>query len=125
MMRFFFSIILLLSSIAIVHADEYRPAYLEFTQINESTFDMLWKVPAKGKNKRLSLYVVLPADVKTISEVRSAFIGGAYIERSSISRQGGLTDVEILIKGLERVSTDVLVRIQRLDGIKGVVTIIF
>lgn len=116
MIRFFFSVIFLFFSIAVAHADEYRPAYLEFTQTNESTFDMLWKVPAKGKNLRLSLYVVLPADVRTVSEARSAFIGGAYIERSTISREGGLAGIEISIKGLERVSTDVLVRIQRLDG---------
>jgi hydrogenase/urease accessory protein HupE len=77
---------------------------------------MLWKVPAKGQRQRLSLYVVLPADVSTVSEVRSAFIGGSYIERSTISRQGGLAGMEISIKGLERVSTDTLVRIQRLDG---------
>lgn len=116
MIRFFFSVIFLFFSIAVAHADEYRPAYLEFTQTNESTFDMLWKVPAKGQRQRLSLYVVLPADVRTVSEARSAFIGGAYIERSSVSREGGLAGIEISIKGLERVSTDVLVRIQRLDG---------
>jgi hydrogenase/urease accessory protein HupE len=46
----------------------------------------------------------------------SAFIGGAYIERSTINRQGGLAGSKIGIRGLERVSTDVLVRIQRLDG---------
>ena len=98
-----------------VHADEYRPAYLEFTQTDESTFDMLWKIPAKGQEQRLSLYVVLPAGVKTISEARGAFIGGAFIERSTIRREGGLAGAEIRIKGLESVSTDVLVRIQRLD----------
>jgi hydrogenase/urease accessory protein HupE len=116
MRRFIISLIFLLTSVAVAHADEYRPAYLEFTQTNESTFDMLWKVPAKGQRQRLSLYVVLPDDVSTVSEARSAFIGGAYIERSSISRSGGLTGVKISIKGLERVSTDALVRIQRLDG---------
>ncbi len=117
MIRIFSSIILLLSSIAIAHADEYRPAYLEFAQTSESTFDMLWKVPAKGRRQRLSLYVVLPADVNTVSEPRSAFIGGgAYIERSTISRRDGLAGAKIAIKGLEHVSTDVLVRIQRLDG---------
>lgn len=115
-MRVFNTIIFLLFSMAGAHADEYRPAYLEFTQTNETTFDMLWKVPAKGQRKRLSLYVVLPADVSTASNARSAFIGGAYIERSSISREGGLAGVEVAIKGLQRVSTDVLVRIQRLDG---------
>jgi hydrogenase/urease accessory protein HupE len=116
MIRFCCGVVLLLCSIVMVHADEYRPAYLEFTQTEESTFSMLWKVPAKGQRQRLSLYVVLPDDVTISSDVRSVFVGGAYIERSTINRQGGLADAEISIKGLERVSTDVLVRIQRLDG---------
>lgn len=97
-------------------ADEYRPAYLEFKQISDDEFRMLWKVPAKGQSKRLSLYVSFPGDVIQKSEPIGAFIGGAYIERSTISRQGGLAGVEVAIEGLQRVSTDVLVRIQRLDG---------
>lgn len=97
-------------------ADEYRPAYLEFEQLSTDTFKMLWKIPAKGKNKRLSLYVNLPDDVIKKSEPIVAFIAGAYIERSTISHQGGLTGVKVTIDGLQRLSTDVLVRIQRLDG---------
>ena len=115
MIRIFCSIILLLFSIATAHADEYRPAYLEFKQTSENDFNMLWKVPAKGRG-RLSLNVALATDVTTTSEVPGVFIGGGYIERSSINRPGGLTGSEINIEGLERVSTDVLVRIQRLDG---------
>jgi len=115
MIRIFCSIILLLVSIATAHADEYRPAYLEFKQTSENDFDMLWKVPAKGRG-RLSLNVALAADVTTTSDVPGVFIGSAYIERSTINRPGGLMGSEIIIQGLERVSTDVLVRIQRLDG---------
>jgi len=99
-----------------VQADEYRPAYLEIEQVSDAEFKMLWKVPAKGQNQRLSLYVSLPADVIHKSEPISAFIGDAYIERSTISRHGGLAGIEVAINGLQRVSTDVLVRIQRLDG---------
>ncbi len=116
MIRFYSSIILLIFSIGFAHADEYRPAYLEFKQTNDNEFNTLWKVPAKGQNRRLSLYVELPSDITKTSETVSAFIGGAYIERSTINRQGGLAGSKIGIKGLERVSTDVLVRIQRLDG---------
>lgn len=116
MSRIYFSIILLLFSIGLAYADEYRPAYLEFKQTSDNEFNMLWKVPAKGQNQRLSLYVELPSDITKTSETVSAFIGGAYIERSIINRQGGLAGSRISIKGLERVSTDVLVRIQRLDG---------
>ena len=112
---FLFHFSLFIFSFSLCHADEYRPAYLEFKQTSVNDFDMLWKVPAKGQTKRLSLYVTLPNDVATTSEVRSVFIGGAYIERSTISRQGGLAGAKISIQGLERVSTDALVRIQRLD----------
>ena len=100
---------------AAANADEYRPAYLEFKQTSETVFEMLWKVPVKGKGQRLSLSVTLPDDATPVSKTRSALINGALIERSSFSRLGGLADAEISISGLERVSTDVLVRIQRLD----------
>lgn len=97
-------------------ADEYRPAYLEFEQISDNAFKMLWKVPAKGKNQRLSLYVHLPNDVVQSSDPISTFVGSAYIERSTISRQGGLAGVKVSVYGLQQLATDVLVRIQRLDG---------
>ncbi len=116
MNRFFFMVVILSFSIVTAYADEYRPAYLEFKQTNDNDFDMLWKVPAKGQDKRLSLFVTLPHDATLTSATRSAYTDGAFIERSTISRQGGLAGAEIRIKGLEKVSTDVLVRIQRLDG---------
>lgn len=112
---FLFIFTLLIFSTSVL-ADEYRPAYLELKQISNDEFKMLWKVPAKGLDQRLSLYVSFPADVIQKSEPVGAFIGGAYIERSTISRQGGLAGVAVAIKGLQQVSTDVLVRIQRLDG---------
>ena len=75
MIRIFCSVILLLVSIATAHADEYRPAYLEFKQTSENDFDMLWKVPAKGRG-RLSLHVALAADVTMTSDVPGFFTGG-------------------------------------------------
>ena len=116
MMRWFIISLLYGFSIATTYADEYRPAYLELQQSSAGVYEVLWKVPARGADKRLSLYVVFAGDVETIKPVRAAFIGRAFIERSTIRRSGGLTGSEIKIKGLERVSTDVLVRIQRLDG---------
>ena len=43
-------------------------------------------------------------------------IGGAYIERYTIRSSSGLAGSEIVIEGLSTVSTEVLVRIERLDG---------
>ena len=116
MNRLFYILALLSLSFLNAYADEYSPAYLEFNQTSDAEFDMLWKVPLKGQRLSAGLAVVLPADVKYPSKTRSIVVRNTLIERSSISRQGGLAEVEIRIKGLEHVSTDVLVRIQRLDG---------
>ncbi|NOQ63360.1 MAG: HupE/UreJ family protein [Methyloprofundus sp.] len=103
-------------SINTSYADEYRPAYLEIQQRSRSDYDVLWKVPARDADKRLSLYVEFADDVETIKPIRANFVSRAFIERSSIRHQDGLTGSKINIKGLQRVATDVLVRIQHLDG---------
>lgn len=102
-------------SISTSSADEYRPAFLEIKQTSDEQFDVLWKVPARG-NLRLGLYVRLPTTAETITPVQSRMVGGAFLERFSISRSGGLKGGEIVIEGLSGLSTDVLVRIERLDG---------
>ena len=42
-------------------AHEVRPAYLELRQTGAETYDVLWKVPARGDDLRFGLYVELPA----------------------------------------------------------------
>ncbi len=96
-------------------ADEYRPAYLQIKEIQVNTFDVLWKVPALGEY-RLSLKVGFPEETKIKIPVRSAFVSSAFIERSTIQLNGGLTGEEITIEGLPKVSTEVLVRIEYLGG---------
>lgn len=102
--------------IAGAYADEYSPAYLEFQQIDEEVIDMLWKVPTKGSDQPLGLNVRLPDDLITIKPPQVSFVAGAMIERSTLSRPGGMAGVRIRIDGLSTASTDVLVRIHRLDG---------
>lgn len=106
--------VLLLLSIP-AHADVFRPAYLELRQRSPDTYDMLWKVPAQG-DMRLALYVRMPEGVTTLASPRAEFIGGAYIERSQVSRAGGLEGQSIGIDGLTGSNTDVLVRVVRVDG---------
>lgn len=95
-------------------AHEVRPGYLELRQLDGRHYDVLWKVPAKG-DRRLALYVRLPDDC-TRSEPASRFAGGAYIERWRADCEGGLAGREIAIDGLSATRTDVLARVQRLDG---------
>lgn len=96
-------------------AHEVRPAYLELTQTSTDTFDVLWKVPARG-DMRLGLYVRLPEDCEITSEPRAMFVGGAFVERWSIRHDDALVGSTITIDGLRTTLTDVLVRIERLDG---------
>ena len=99
-----------------VHAHEVRPAYLELKQTSQDTFDVGWKVPARGGNMRLGLYVRLPQECENLTDPRGMFTGGAYIERWSIRHPDALVGSTINIGGLKTTLTDVLVRIERLDG---------
>lgn len=97
-------------------AHEVRPGYLELKQTGEETYNVLWKVPATGDDMRLGIYVRFPAETEETREHRGLFIGGAFVERWSVRHPGGLTGQTILIDGLRSTMTDVLVRIERLDG---------
>ena len=98
-----------------VQAHEVRPGYLALNQTGPESYDVLWKVPAKG-DMRLGLRAQLPDTCRSQVPPSSHFAGGAFSERWSVSCPGGLTDKTIAIDGLTGTMTDVLVRIERSDG---------
>ena len=109
-------ILVLLATLApIAFAHEVRPAYLELRQTGPETYDALWKVPGQG-DLRLGLYVELPATCTNITEPRGSMINSAYTERWTVKCAGGLSGGAVHIAGLSRTATDVLVRLERLDG---------
>ncbi|MFG0282933.1 MAG: HupE/UreJ family protein [Phycisphaerales bacterium JB039] len=109
------ALLLICAAPGLARAHEVRPAYLELRQTAPDTFDVLWKVPARG-DLRLGLYVRMPESCEQLSEPRAMFSGDAYIERWSVREADGLVGGEIHIDGLQTMLTDVLVRIERLDG---------
>jgi hydrogenase/urease accessory protein HupE len=96
-------------------AHEVRPAYLQLHQIDAETYDVVWKVPGRGE-MRLGLDVDLPPGSVDVTPPRGVFAGEAYTERWRFTRAGGLAGATIGIDGLAATVTDVLVRIERLDG---------
>lgn len=107
--------VVILAVTGVAHAHELRPAYLELRQIEPDTFDVLWKVPAKGE-LRLGLYVRLPEDC-TETQTRTVYpTGDAFIERWQVRCLGGLPGKTITVDGLATTLTDVLVRLQWSDG---------
>jgi hydrogenase/urease accessory protein HupE len=99
-----------------VFAHEVRPAYLELRQTDPETYDVLWKVPGRGENLRLGIYVELPAGCANVTDPRASIANNAFSERWTVKCGGGLTSRTIHIAGLSATMTDVLVRIERLDG---------
>lgn len=98
-----------------LYAHEMRPGYLELRQTGAETFNVLWKVPARG-DLRLSLNVKFPENCKIITPRTSYQATDALTERYVIACRGGLTGRTIIIDGLSATLTDVLVRLERIDG---------
>lgn len=101
---------------AALRGHEVRPAYLELRETGGDRWDVLWKIPGRGDELRLGIYVELPAGSRNLSEPRGMFSEGSFVERWSFERSGGLAGGVIRIAGLEATMTDVLVRVERLDG---------
>ena len=104
------------SMTARVSAHEVRPAYMQLHQTGATTYDVFWKVPAVGDTMRLSLYVQLPQTCSNLKQPHGFFASGAYSEQWSVACQGGLAGSIVRIDGLTATLTDVLVRVERLDG---------
>ncbi len=112
----FVATLLLLCSGPLAQADVFRPAYLELRETGDDSYDVLWKVPAMGLDRRLSVYVRFPADTEILGDPTVAVIDGAWIERYAVRREGGLVGETIAIDGNAVGITDVIARIERLDG---------
>ena len=97
-------------------ADVYRPAYLELREVGADRYDVLWKVPAQGEDLRLAIDVRFPAGTLDVEPRRATVVADAHLERWTIERPGGLVGARIEIVGRAAGVTDVLARIERLDG---------
>jgi hydrogenase/urease accessory protein HupE len=97
-------------------ADVFRPAYLELTQEDAERYAVLWRVPALPDNRRLAARLEFPDNVQKLGETRATMLNNAWEERFLIRAPGGLIDREIRIDGIVGGATDVIVRVERLDG---------
>jgi hydrogenase/urease accessory protein HupE len=116
-MRSAIPVLLLLATFASgALAHEVRPAYLQLRQSGPEAYDVFWKVPGLGEDMRLGLYVELPTACANVTEPRASMFNSVYTERWPVKCTGGLTGGTIHIEGLSATTTDVLVRVERLDG---------
>lgn len=107
--------LVLLIACAGARAHELRPGYLQLVQTGSETYDVAWKVPARG-DLRLGIQVRLPDHCDTVAPRVSYLMEGAYTDRWKVSCAGGLAGHAIGIDGLGATRTDVLARLERADG---------
>jgi hydrogenase/urease accessory protein HupE len=108
---------LLLAPLA-ARAHEARPAYLELKETAPGQFSVLWRTPVLA-GMRLPIVLQLPDDVKNLSEPTVQELTDSLLERRSIDAgPNGLAGKRIEFPGLQLTITDVLVRIEMLDGRK-------
>jgi hydrogenase/urease accessory protein HupE len=104
----------LVSAGAVAH--ESRPAYLQINESKTGVFEINWRRPAID-DKVLSLRPVFTKECQPQGDVASYLSQGAHVQRWTLQCQpAGLTGSTIYIDGLAQTLTDVLVRIQFLDG---------
>lgn len=96
-------------------AHEVRAGYLRIQQTGTETYDVLFRVPARGE-LRMAMYASLPEHCRPLGEVRTWQQSTAFMERWVAVCPGGLVGHEVTIDGLSYTVTDVLGRYERLDG---------
>jgi hypothetical protein len=97
-------------------AHESRPAYLEITETAPGRYDVLWRTPLLA-GMRLPVALTFPAGVGTVTEPVVRELPDSLIERRVIQADGpGLAGRRLEFVGLPATITDVLVRLQLLDG---------
>ncbi len=99
-------------------AHESRPAYLEIKETAPGQFSVLWRTPVFA-GMRLPVVLKIPDDVKNLQPPVVQELADSLVERRSIDAgPNGLSGKRIGFPGLQLTITDVLVRIEMLDGRK-------
>ena len=96
-------------------AHEVRPGYLEISEVGDGRYDVLFKTPSRG-GLRLRLQAILPESCSPTTPVSARLTRDALFERWTVRCESSLAGETIAIGGLNALLTDVLVRIQPLEG---------
>jgi hypothetical protein len=97
-------------------AHEARPAYLEIRETEPGRYDLLWRTPVLS-GMRLPVALVVPDSARAVGEPVVQELTDSRLERRTIDAgPAGLAGKRIEFPGLQATITDVLVRVQLLDG---------
>jgi hydrogenase/urease accessory protein HupE len=98
-----------------VAAHRLSPAYFGFTETAPNTFDVQWKVSISGGLAAV-LEPQVPAGCSLTENVRTYVIDDVRTQHGAVLCPGGLGGKEFTVNGLGETQTDVLLRVDYLDG---------
>ena len=96
-------------------AHEFSPGYLGLTETAPGAFTVQWKVSLTG-GLADTLSPQIPDACTFVGELRGYVMGDARVQERDMTCAGGLAGNEIAITGLPVTMTDVLLRVDYLDG---------
>jgi hydrogenase/urease accessory protein HupE len=97
-------------------AHEVRPAYLQIDEVATGRYQLLWRTPVLA-GMRLPVVLRLPDQVHDVAEPIAQELSDSLIERRVFEAgPRGLAGKRIDFVGLQATITEVLVRVQLLDG---------
>src|SRR6266487_591742 len=107
---------LVLSFAPLAQAHDSRPAYLEIKEIAPQQFSVLWRTPVMS-GMHLPVILKLPDEMRNLKEPVVQQLTDSLVERRWIEvGPKGFAGRRIEFPGLQLTITDVLVRVQTLDG---------
>jgi hydrogenase/urease accessory protein HupE len=102
--------------VPLTRAHETRPAYLEIEETSPGQYSVLWRTPVLS-GMRLPVVLKLPDGVHDLANPVVQELTDSLVERRVIEAESGtLAGKRIEFPGLQATITDVLVRVQTLDG---------
>jgi hydrogenase/urease accessory protein HupE len=115
--RLFAAALALIAALAAppARAHELQPGYLELRETAAGRFDVLWKLPSVG-GAQMQIAPVFPETCRQRGDASTKRVDTAWLSTARLECSQGLAGQTLAIDGLEAYSTDVLLRVQHLDG---------
>lgn len=115
MMRVFAAALTTFIFAAPAFAHRLSPAYFGLTETAPNTFDVQWKVSISGGLAAI-LEPRVPDGCSLTEGVRTSVIDDIRMQHGTLSCPDGLAGKTFTVNGLEQTQTDVLLRVDYLDG---------
>ncbi len=97
-------------------AHEVRPAFFSIIQVSDSTYKLVWKLPAQG-DATPKIYPTLPQNW-SIDDQQTMILPGSLKRIYSITVDKGIEGASILFDGQEKTLIDILVSVKLLNGVE-------